>query len=57
MMTPLEYLMDGMFECGSEDASMVAFAKATSIIGGDTVEEFLACGTWLLSEGCEFEVE
>jgi hypothetical protein len=43
---------------GSGDVDMVAFAEATSIIGGhDAVEEFLACGIWPLREGWEFEVE
>jgi hypothetical protein len=58
MMTPLNHLMDAVFECSTEDVNMVAFAEATSIIGGrDVVEEFLACGIWPLSKSCEFEVE
>jgi hypothetical protein len=57
-MTPLEYLIDAAFECGPGDANVAAFIEATSILGGcDTVEEFLPCGIWSLSEKCEFEVE
>jgi hypothetical protein len=57
-MTPLDYLSDVPFECGPGDANVVAFTKAVSIIEGrDIVEEFLACGIWLLSEKCDFEVE
>jgi hypothetical protein len=34
---------------------VAAFIKATSIIGGrDTVEDFLACSIWPLSESCYF---
>jgi hypothetical protein len=37
---------------------MAAFGEAASIIiGHDAGEEFLACGIWPLSKGCEFEVE
>jgi hypothetical protein len=47
MMTPLDYLSDIPFECSPGDTNVVAFTKATSIIGGcDAVEEFLACGIW-----------
>jgi hypothetical protein len=38
--------------------NVVAFVEATSIIEGrDVVEGFLACGIWLLSKKCEFEVD
>jgi hypothetical protein len=57
-MTPLDYLIDAPFECGLENTNVVAFIKATLIIGGhDVVEEFLASGMWLLSEKFDFEVE
>jgi hypothetical protein len=58
MMTRLNYLMEAPFDCGLEDANFAAFVEATSIIGGhDTVEEFLACGLWPLSEKFGFKVE
>jgi hypothetical protein len=58
MMIPLNYLTDAPFDCGLGDVNVVAFTKATSIIGGhDAIEEFLVCSIWLLSEKCEFEVE
>jgi hypothetical protein len=57
-MSQLEYLTDALFECDPEDANVVAFVEASFIIGGrDVVEELLACGIWLLSDSCEFEVE
>jgi hypothetical protein len=57
-MTPLNYLSDVSFEWGPGDVNVGAFTVVASIIGGcDTVEEFLACGIWLLSEKCDFEVE
>jgi hypothetical protein len=58
MMTQLEYLTDAPFECGPDDANVVTFTEAATIIGGhDVVQEFLAWGIWPLSEICEFEVE
>jgi hypothetical protein len=58
MMTQLNHLTDALFKCGLGDMNVAAFVEAASLIGGhDIVEEFLACGIWLLSEGCEFEVE
>jgi hypothetical protein len=57
-MTLLNYLTDAPFECDPEDVNVAAFAEATSIIGAcDTMEEFLACGMWPLSEKFGFEVE
>jgi hypothetical protein len=51
MMTPLNYVTEVTFECGPADTDVAAFIEAASIIGGhDTVEEFLACGMWPLSE-------
>jgi hypothetical protein len=57
--TQLDYLTTmTQFECGPGDANVAAFAEETSIIGGrNTMEEFLACDIWPLSEKCEFEVE
>jgi hypothetical protein len=50
-MTLLNYVMEVTFECGPADADVGAFTEAASIIGGyDTIEEFLACGLWPLSE-------
>jgi hypothetical protein len=57
-MIQLHYLMEAAFECSPKDANVAAFIEAASIIGGhDTVEEFLACGMWPLSEKFCFEVE
>jgi hypothetical protein len=58
VMSPLEYLTDGPYECGPDDVNVVAFAVVAAIIGGrDAVKKFLACGIWPLNEGWEFEVE
>jgi hypothetical protein len=58
MMIQLNYLMEAAFECGPDDAIVVAFVEVASIIGGcDAVEEFLACGMRPLSEKFGFEVE
>jgi hypothetical protein len=58
MMTLLNYLTEAPSDCRLEDANVVAFAEATSIIGGhDAMEEFLACGLWPLSEEFGFKVE
>jgi hypothetical protein len=58
VMTQLDYLTDAPFESNRKDAGMAVFIEAASIIRGcDVMEEFLACAIWLLSEGCEFEVE
>jgi hypothetical protein len=58
MMNPLDYLLAVPFECGPGDANVATFTKATSIIGGrNTMEEFLDCGIWPLSEKSYFEVE
>jgi hypothetical protein len=55
---PTKLFDDAPFECSSEDANVVAFAEAASIIGRrNAVEEFLACDIWPLSENCKFEVE
>jgi hypothetical protein len=57
-MALLDYLNGTPFECSPEDANVVAFIEATSIIGGrDAVEEFLAYGIWSLSDSCSFKVE
>jgi hypothetical protein len=57
MMTRLSYLMETP-SCGLKDANFEAFIEATSIIRGhDTVEEFLTCGLWPLSEKFGFKVE
>jgi hypothetical protein len=57
-MTPLNFLLDVSFECGPRDVNVAAFTEAASIIGGrNVVEEFLACGIWLLIKKCDFEVE
>jgi hypothetical protein len=57
-MTPLNYVMEVMFNCGPVDTDVAAFTEAASIIGGcDAVEEFLACGMWPLSENFGFKVE
>jgi hypothetical protein len=54
----LKYSTEVTFECGPAYANVVAFTKATSIIGGhDAVEEFLACGLLPLSEKFGFKVE
>jgi hypothetical protein len=48
-MTKMNYLMEVPSSCGSEDANVVTFIEATSLIGGhDVVEEFLGSGLWLL---------
>jgi hypothetical protein len=57
-MIPLNYSMEVTFECGLEDANVVAFIEAASIIGGrNAIEEFLDCGLWPLSEKFCFMVE
>jgi hypothetical protein len=57
-MTQLNYLTDAPFECDPKDMNVEAFAEVASIIGGrNTVEEFLGCGMWPLSEKFGFEVE
>jgi hypothetical protein len=57
-MTQLNYLLDALFECDPEDRKVTAFIEVASIIGvRNTVEEFLACGMWPLSEKFGFEVE
>jgi hypothetical protein len=44
--------MDALYNCGADDVNVAAFIEAAGIIGGcDAVEEFLACGIWLLSRG------
>jgi hypothetical protein len=49
--TLLDFLIDAPIECSPEDIDVAAFIEATSIIGSrNAVEEFLACGIWLLSE-------
>jgi hypothetical protein len=56
-MTWLNYLTDTP-SCGPKDANFVPFIAVTSIVRGhDTVEEFLACGLWPLSEKFGFKVE
>jgi hypothetical protein len=57
-MTRLNHLTEAPSECDPEDTNFAAFVEATSIIGGhDTVQEFLACGLWHLSENFGFQVE
>jgi hypothetical protein len=57
-MIPLNYSMEVTFECGLEDANVVAFIEAAWIIGGhNAIEEFLDCGLWPLSEKFCFTVE
>jgi hypothetical protein len=57
-MAPLDYLNDASFECSLEDADVVAFVEAMSIIDDhDAVEEFLTYDIWPLSNNCDFEVE
>jgi hypothetical protein len=57
-MTQLDYLTDAPYRCGADDINVMAFTEVAVITGGrETVEEFLACDIWLLSEGWEFEVE
>jgi hypothetical protein len=57
-MAPLDYLNDALFECSPNDTDVAAFIDYMTIIDGhDVVEEFLACGIWLLSNSCGFEVE
>jgi hypothetical protein len=49
-MFALDFSMDPSFECAGNDAEDVVFVCATSFIGGrDVVEEYLACGLFLLS--------
>jgi hypothetical protein len=51
MMTQRNYSMDASFECGPGDVDVAIFVEVALLIGGrDTVEEFLACGIWPLSE-------
>jgi hypothetical protein len=50
-MTQRNYSMDASFECGPGDVDVAIFVEVALLIGGrDTVEEFLACGIWPLSE-------
>jgi hypothetical protein len=57
-MTKMNYLMEVPSSCGPEDANVVAFVEATSLIGGcDVVEEFLASGLWPLGQQFGFQVE
>jgi hypothetical protein len=43
-MAALDFAMEPSFECSDDDATDVAFVKATHSIGGqDTVEEYMAC--------------
>jgi hypothetical protein len=57
-MNALDYLMEMPHNCATDDANAMAFKEVTEIIGGhNLVEEFLACGIWLLSDGWDFEVE
>jgi hypothetical protein len=56
-MTKMNYLME-VPPCGPEDANVVAFVEATSLIGGrDVVEDFLASGLWPLGQQFGFQVE
>jgi hypothetical protein len=49
-MTRLNYLTEVPSSCDLEDGNFAAFIELTSIIGGhDVVEEFLACGLWLVA--------
>jgi hypothetical protein len=50
-MTPLNYASEVTFECGPIDANVVAFTEAALTIGGhNAIEEFLACGLWLMPQ-------
>jgi hypothetical protein len=50
-MNKMNYLAEVPSSCGLEDANIVAFIEATSLIGGhNVVEEFLASGLWPLGQ-------
>jgi hypothetical protein len=54
-MTRLDFVMGPSFQCPDEEASDVAFVKATPAIGGwDAVEEYMACGLFPLSTSFNF---
>jgi hypothetical protein len=58
-MTTLDFVTEPLFKCAEDDASDVAFVKATHSIGEwDTIEEYRACGLFPLSASFSFgEVE
>jgi hypothetical protein len=56
-MASLDYMNDAPYEYSPEDADVVAFIEATSIISGrDAVEKFLPYSIWPLSDSCDFDV-
>jgi hypothetical protein len=49
-MTRLDFVTEPSFQCPDDEASDVAFIKATRMIGGwDAVEEYMACGLFPFS--------
>jgi hypothetical protein len=57
-MKNLDYLTDAPYACSADDADVMAFTKAASIIGGrDAVDEFVAYDIWPLSDNWDFAVE
>jgi hypothetical protein len=54
-MAPLDLLTDPSFECVDDDSGDLTFVHVTSLVDGqDTVEEYLACGMFLLWAGFGF---
>jgi hypothetical protein len=57
-MTKMNYLTEVPSSCGPEDANVVAFVEATSLISGrDVVEEFIASSLWPLGQQFGFPME
>jgi hypothetical protein len=51
----LDFRTEPPFDCADDNSGDIAFVRATKFIGGrDAVEEFLACGTYLLSADVGF---
>jgi hypothetical protein len=55
-MSVLDYEVEPSVDCLDTNVNDVAFVRATDMIRGhDTVEEFLACGMYLLSVSFGFK--
>jgi hypothetical protein len=57
-MSVLNYLTEAPHNYAVDDTNMQVIEEAARSIGGrDTIQEFQACGIWLLSDDWELKVE
>jgi hypothetical protein len=55
-MSGLDFHTEPLFDCADDDSGDIAFIWATKFVGGrDTMEEFLACGVYLLAANVGFD--